>query len=1410
MKKFLSLVLALTMMMSLVTINAGAKEFTDDEELNYKEAVDVISEISVVDGYEDGSFKPQNTLTRGAAAKIICNLILGPTTAAELHADTAPYKDVPVSNTFSGYIAYCAKEGIISGYADGSFRPAGTLTGYAFMKMLLGALGYDATYEGYTGGNWSINVAKQAIGIGLNKGLVDEFNGVDFVTREEAALYAFNTLKATMVDYDQKITTNVNGVDVTISQGNAKPVTWTEGINEDGNIKDDDFVQFAEEFFPKLVRKDDNDKFMAPANTWVFDKSEIGTYERTDLIVGTYTTKVTGKDAYDLLKSGVIKDNDLEVYVDGVDAKGEGTLSGSFTTIKRFDKDDMVRSNTTALGATGDGVVTKVYLDTDKDVITFVSINTWLSKATADYSESKEYAPLSVYTGVNSTKTYNVDVEEVANVTDVTKDGFYLVNISWKDNNNGEVAVVSNPEVLEDSTVTKFSASSEGNDKVGSNRYVTKLTTGGEEYKRNVMAYYDKEVLDTYNDTLLTDNTYTVYLDANGYFVGVELFEGTKNYVFITGFDRDSSNLSVKTATASAIFLDGTMKNIQVNVTDTDKNIDKVHNLTGDARHNASHFIKWSTGGYSDLGDGLQTGDSAWAQAGKYGEDGIYDLNQWYTYTEDDGTYTLKPCVRMTKTTYEKTDKTTTIRTDALSVVDDLTTNNRVYGEDETVFLTVDLDVVDTTNTLAKAITEVTGVYTGVQNVDIDVDVDDAQAVAEGQVYTVYDSDYYVIGAVVIGEARGATANYAYIVSGAKSEEIKDDTYYWEFDAVLGGEKQTLTAKSKYKSTIDALTKGTVQELRFDGDYVVSIKDVTKLYTDNRVEIDGQDVYYMRGDLTTNSAAGSTPSATTIWDDPDTLSLQGRTLYITAARTDVGLGLASGAKAVTIQTENGEANVATNFSDVASAISHLADASTAAGFQYDGEVYAVLDSNGVAEWVVFVNHTELITGNQKPGTGTETGIDGLLTYSVQNFNGFGYVNWTVAAPEYAAPGATVTYTVAVKANGTTIAMPSVTTFTAGTSTGTGMWNGVVGDSTAKLTVELVSLTVNNVAVKYVDGDTGNTLYLDSWDNTKDRNTGKLAATPTASLSTSSAAQLSFTVKTDDASSGKLTYTLTGTNGDVTTKTALGAAANAAQTVPGATTTAKGDQFVVVTVYGLNSLTDLYDVTANTTNLTANELAGIDYVDAVGSAQTGTAAKIDNFFTTGAGNTYTDTLQVKFDKVQNITGGDQVKMTVTVVAGNENVSYDVTVTVGGQTYTFNNLDTAKVQWITVNGDIEVSDVVAKPSIKKLTLDETVSAKGLSADGRTLTLTFNQNVTASTAPLKAGSFSVTAGTSHAVITNVAVNGKTIVLTFNTALANGETVQITAADIYGGVSSNTLDGNDTVTINNDGSGYQDCTFS
>ena len=694
-------------------------------------------------------------------------------------------------------------------------------------------------------------------------------------------------------------------------QGNEKPVTWSEGINEDGNIKKDGFVQFAEEFFPKLECRKDSDDFMRPANNWIYDKTDIGTYVDHTLLVESYTEGVSGKEIYDLLKSGVIDKNKLESYVDGKD-----------NTIK---KNDLVRSNNNDLTATGDGVVTEVYLDSDEGVITIVSVNSYLAKATADYSESKEYAPLNVYVKDADGRNYNVDVEDVANVVDVKNDTYYQVNISFKDNATiGEVKTVSAVEILEDSTVTKFSTSK--NDETGKDQ-VSKVTIGGEEYKANVKAFYDKDVLAQYNESLLTDNTYTVYVDANGYFLGIELFEGTKNYVFVPGYDLDGSHIGYSTAKASAIFLDGTMKTITVNVKDTNTNIDKArteanNNGTNDD-HAALSFQPWSGG--------------------------KEDLNQWYTYTVDaDGTYTLKPAVRMTTTAYTDTSKEDVIRTSNLSIVGDSKNDNRVYGEDATVFVTVDLGKVSD-GTKKDAITDVDGVYTGVQNVDIEIDKD-AEAVSMGQVFTVYDSDYYVIGAVVIGEATGSAENLAYILSGAKSEEKKDDTYYWTFEAVLNGQIQTLTAKSKYTSTITPLTKGTVMELRFDGDYVTSIKAVKAedVYTDMTKPIDGQDVYKME-----NLASANT-----------TLNLQGRTMYITADRKDMGLAFISDAKAVVIQDENNKTDVKTEFTSVGSAISHLADADTnTAGTQYAGNIYAVLDSNGVAKWVVFDSATALNTGN---------------------------------------------------------------------------------------------------------------------------------------------------------------------------------------------------------------------------------------------------------------------------------------------------------------------------------------------------------------------------------------------------------------------------------------------------------------
>ena len=230
---------------------------------------------------------------------------------------------------------------------------------------------------------------------------------------------------------------------------------------------------------------------------------------------------------------------------------------------------------------------------------------------------------------------------------------------------------------------------------------------------------------------------------------------------------------SVRTADAAAIFLDGTMDVITVNVTDTNKNIEKSTN---------GQFTKWSNN----------------ATNGKLAE------NRWYTYTvSNNGVYTLKPVERMFWTDYadlnnsvvtEKVLNTANLYVDDSKTTPDTYKNQgRVYGNDDSIYITVEADIVDTSVGKKSAITDVKGVYTGAQNVKIELTKSDKYEVEEAYVYSVYDSNYYIIASVVLGDAQGASANYAYILSGAKNEEVRvengSNVYYWEFDAVLNGEK---------------------------------------------------------------------------------------------------------------------------------------------------------------------------------------------------------------------------------------------------------------------------------------------------------------------------------------------------------------------------------------------------------------------------------------------------------------------------------------------------------------------------------------------------------------------------------------------------------------------------------------------
>ena len=190
MKKFLSLVLAMIMVMSLVTVGAGAT-FTDAEDIQYVEAVELMAGLGILQGPGDGTFSPKGNLSRAAAAKIIAYVALGAKAADAMTYDKVIFPDVPTTSSTAPYIAWCAEQGIINGYSDGTFGRQNTVSGHAFLKMVLGALG---VYGQYTGTGWQTIVTAAAKEAKLLEGLSEDVVLSQPLTREAACQIAFNAM----------------------------------------------------------------------------------------------------------------------------------------------------------------------------------------------------------------------------------------------------------------------------------------------------------------------------------------------------------------------------------------------------------------------------------------------------------------------------------------------------------------------------------------------------------------------------------------------------------------------------------------------------------------------------------------------------------------------------------------------------------------------------------------------------------------------------------------------------------------------------------------------------------------------------------------------------------------------------------------------------------------------------------------------------------------------------------------------------------------------------------------------------------------------------------------------------------------------------------------------------------------
>ena len=191
MRKIISFILVLTMILGSFGM-AFAAPVADIKNEKCEDAVNLLMDLGVVSGYEDGTYRPEKIVTRAEMATLIIKA-LG---LNDYAVEKSDFSDM-AGHWADPYVAYASSLGFIAGYPDGTFRPNETVTYDEAVTMMVQALGYKGEY--LVGGYPAAFITK-AKTLGLLENITPTKAGAN---RGDVAILLFNALDENIVSYDK-------------------------------------------------------------------------------------------------------------------------------------------------------------------------------------------------------------------------------------------------------------------------------------------------------------------------------------------------------------------------------------------------------------------------------------------------------------------------------------------------------------------------------------------------------------------------------------------------------------------------------------------------------------------------------------------------------------------------------------------------------------------------------------------------------------------------------------------------------------------------------------------------------------------------------------------------------------------------------------------------------------------------------------------------------------------------------------------------------------------------------------------------------------------------------------------------------------------------------------------------------
>lgn len=575
-KRALSLALASVMVLGMTVVGTGAS-YTDVTSKQNQEAIEVLQAVGIMVGDNNGNFNPDQKVTRNEMAVVMSNLM---DYRAATYAGTSPFTDVP--SWAEPYVAACWNNGITSGYTKTTYGGSDTVTTSQAALMLMKALGYFQ-YSSDFGTDWQFETIKQANKIDL---FDDVDSGVrDAMTRNDLAQLVLNALEAGTVEADDN-TINVSAGGATVQAGKVSynyitsSKSYASAIDDreatsSTNATKGSIVELGEKLYSGDLKKADNgDNFGRPGSTWTYKSTEIGKY--ADGADGEWTAKVTnkalydaaGSDAYDNYKWTVYR-NGAELASDTIDSNGNNHVGRAYA----FTIDKSTKTSSERVLTSGEGVLTQVFVDSDKKTAVLSLIDTGVAKVTKvteDSAKGNYEVTVSFKTKVtkavkdkqDETKlTFSELTPDTKFTTDVklAKDDVVVYTASEQ---SGEIETMAKAKTV----AGKVTGQKDGDyTTIDGTSYTYNFAYTGDSKSTDFDKYIGSGVYNledsAKNGNPSVDKDATLYLDAYGYMVAFEGKTSTaEDYLFIKSLDTSFGT----DVSAKVVFFDGTQKTVDL------------------------------------------------------------------------------------------------------------------------------------------------------------------------------------------------------------------------------------------------------------------------------------------------------------------------------------------------------------------------------------------------------------------------------------------------------------------------------------------------------------------------------------------------------------------------------------------------------------------------------------------------------------------------------------------------------------------------------------------------------------------------------------------------------------------------------------------------------------------------------